>query len=220
MAEARSPLSHRQPIAAADGALTLKELKFLGKFVLRGDEGEIGAAVAAALGGAWPAEPLATADWEKGTVLWLGPDERMVVVGEAEATEIEGVLRGALAGTHHQIVDVGDYYTVLEVAGLPAWKLLSKATTLDLHPRAFPPGMAAGGTFGHAQAILWRTTENSTDAVPSFRLIVRWSMADYLWCLLAECGREWGLPAQAPVAGERLTIVTYPASSPEICRRM
>ena len=206
MAEARSPLSHRQPIASADGTLALKELKFLGKFVLRGDDGEIGAAVAAALGGAWAAEPLATADWEKGSVLWLGPDERMLVAREAEVPEIEGVLRGALAGTRHQIVDVSDYYTVIEITGRPGWKLLSKATTLDLHPRAFPPGMAAGGTFGHAQAILWRIRENSTDEVPVFRLIVRWSMADYLWCLLAECGREWGLPTQAPVAGERLTI--------------
>ena len=206
MAEARSPLAHRGLIASTDGALSLKELKFLGKFVLRGADGEIGAAVAAALGGAWPAEALATADWEKGSVLWLGPDERMVVVPDAEATEIQGVLREALAGTHHQLVEVGDYYTVLEITGLPAWKLLSKATTLDLHPRAFPPGMAAGGTFGHAQAILWRIRENLTEARPAFRLIVRWSMADYLWCLLAECGREWGLPAQAPVAGERLTI--------------
>jgi len=205
MAEARSPLSHRQPIASADGTLTLKELKFLGKFVLRGADGEIGAAVAAALGGARLAEPLSTADWEKGSVLWLGPDERMVLVREAEVTEIERVLRGALAGTHHQLVEASDYYTVIEITGGRAWKLLSKTTTLDLHPRAFPPGMAAGGTFGHTQAILWRTREN-LDEMPAFRLIVRWSMADYLWCLLAECGREWGLPAQAPVGGERLTI--------------
>jgi sarcosine oxidase subunit gamma len=206
MAEARSPLSHSQPITSADGALALKELTFLGKFVLRGADGEIGAEVAALLGGAWPEEPLSSADWEKGSVLWLGPDERMVILREAEATAIEGVLREELAGTHHQLVDVSDYYTVLEVTGRTAWKLLSKATTLDLHPRAFPPGMAAGGTFGHAQAILWRTREIQPGEGPRFRLIVRWSMADYLWCLLAECGREWGLPAQAPVAGERLTI--------------
>jgi len=205
MAEARSPLSHRDPIASANGTLALKELKFLGKFVLRGADDEIGAAVAAALGGAWPAVALATAEWENGTVLWLGPDERMVVVSDVEAIEIAGVFRAALAGMHHQFVEVSDYYTVIEITGGPAWKHLSKTTTLDLHPRAFPPGMAAGGTFGHAQAILWQTRGNPDD-MPAFRLIVRWSMADYLWCLLAECGREWGLPAQAPVAGERLTI--------------
>jgi sarcosine oxidase subunit gamma len=31
-------------------------------------------------------------------------------------------------------------------------------------------------------------------------------MADYLWCLLAEAGREWGMPREVPVKGERLTI--------------
>jgi hypothetical protein len=39
-----------------------------------------------------------------------------------------------------------------------------------------------------------------------FRLLIRWSMADYLWCLLADAGREWGMPAEVPVKGERLTI--------------
>jgi sarcosine oxidase subunit gamma len=201
----RTPLSHRQAIASAEGALALKELKFLMKFVLRGGN-EIGAPVAAALGGAWAADPLTAADWDRGSILWIGPDERMVIVSDAETLEIAGVLREALEGKRHQLVEVSDYYTVLEISGLPAWKLLSKTTTLDLHPRAFPPGMAAGGTFGHAQAILWRIRENSTEAMPAFRLIVRWSMADYLWCLLAECGREWGLPTERPVSGERLTI--------------
>jgi sarcosine oxidase, subunit gamma len=196
----RSPLSHRNAIVSADGALRLSEVPFLGKFVLRGGD-EIGAPAAAALGGAWPAEPLSTADWGGGSILWLGPDERMLIVEEGAAA---AGLGEALAGRHHQLVDVSDYYTVIEVAGMPAWMLLSKVTTLDLHPRAFPLGMAAGGTFGHAQATLWRPHSEGGTSV--FRLIVRWSMADYLWCLLAECGREWGLPAQAPVTGERLTI--------------
>ncbi len=202
----RTSLSHRQANVSTDGALRLREVPFLGKLVLRGADSAIGAPVAAALGGAWAADPLTTSDWDRGSILWLGPEERMVIVPDAETLEIAGVLPEALEGTHHQLVEVSDYYTVLEVSGLPAWKLLSKTTTLDLHPRAFPPGMAAGGTFGHAQAILWRVRENSTEAMPTFRLIVRWSMADYLWCLLAECGREWGLPAQRPVSGERLTI--------------
>jgi sarcosine oxidase subunit gamma len=31
-------------------------------------------------------------------------------------------------------------------------------------------------------------------------------MADYLWCLLADAGREWGVPEQVPIKGEVLTI--------------
>ena len=200
----RSPLSHRHAIAAADGALRMRERPFLAKFVLRGPADALGPAVAESLGAALPAEPLTSSDWGEGTILWLGPDEWMLV-GEGEAADRLGQKLGeALVGGHHQLVDVSDYYTLIELAGAPAWQALSKATTLDLHPRAFPVGMVAGGTFGHAQATIWRPRDEGD--TPEFRLFVRWSMADYLWCLLAECGREWGLPAEKPVSGERLTI--------------
>lgn len=199
----RSPLSHRQAIAAADGALRMQELPYLGKLVLRGSIDALDAAVEV-LGAALPGEPLSSANWAEGAALWLGPDEWMLVGGEAAMMQAGRRLQDALGGTHHQLVDVSDYYTVIGLAGGPAWQALAKATTLDLHPRAFPSGMVAGGTFGHAQATIWRPTDE--DEGPEFRLIVRWSMADYLWCLVADCGREWGLPAEKPVAGERLTI--------------
>ncbi len=82
-----------------------------------------------------------------------------------------------------------------------------KLTTLDIHRREFQVGQVAGSMFGHASAWLWLTGESDDDG-PSFRLIVRWSMADYLWCLLAECGREWGMPEEQPVAGEALLPVS------------
>lgn len=200
----RSPLSHRKAVAAADGALRMREQPFLGKFVLRGPVDALESPVAEALGAALPSEPLASAEWEEGAALWLGPDEWMLV-GDGDAMARLGQrLHDALAGKHHQLVDVSDYFTVIELAGAPAWQALSKATTLDLHPRAFPAGMVAGGTFGHALATVWRP--RGEGGRPAFRLFVRWSMADYLWCLLAECGREWGLPAEKPVTGERLAI--------------
>ena len=31
-------------------------------------------------------------------------------------------------------------------------------------------------------------------------------MADYLWCLVADAAREWGVPEEQPVEGETLTI--------------
>ena len=103
---------------------------------------------------------------------------------------------------HHQLVDVSDYYTVIEVAGAQARELLMKLTTLDLHPRAFRPGMVAGGTSGAPMRRSGRPAMR-TGGRPVFRLFVRWSMADYLWCLLAECGPRMG-PAGAG-AGEGRT---------------
>ncbi len=119
--------------------------------------------------------------------LWLGPDEWLLV--EALPVALEG---------HHQVVEVGDYYTAIEVAGTPARTLLAKLITLDLHRRAFPLGGVAGTLLAKAPVWLWCTGDDA------FLVLVRRSLADYAWCLLADAGREWGLPAEAPIG--RVTL--------------
>jgi len=64
----------------------------------------------------------------------------------------------------------------------------------------------AGSVFGRANALLWQTRSDADEAGPAFRLFIRWSMADYLWCLAADAGREWGVPEQVSVKDEKLTI--------------
>jgi len=200
--ERRSPLAHRKPIAAEREALRLAEIPFLIKHVLRIDPQAGATPVKSALGIELPLEPLASSGSANSACLWLGPDEWMVVGDDAIAAKIANLAK-TLAGAHYQIADVSDYYTVIEIAGLRARDVLMKLTTLDVHQRAFPAGQVAGGLFGHANAWLWLTGETD-DEGPAFRLIVRWSVADYLWCLLAECGREWGMPEEQPLTGEVL----------------
>jgi sarcosine oxidase subunit gamma len=136
----------------------------------------------------------------------MGPDEWMLVAEASEAREREIQAREALSGIHHQLVDVSDYYTIIEVAGSKARELLAKLTTLDLHPRAFRVGMVAGSVFGRANAMIWQTADDGSASGPEFSVFIRWSMADYLWCAIANAGQEWGLPEEVPVKGERLTI--------------
>lgn len=199
----RSPLAHRGPIEG-NGA-RIAERPFLGKFVLRADRHEAVERLRVGLGLGLPFDACTSSTNGETAFLWMGPDEWMLVTppGAAEARRREAA--DVLAGTHHQLVDVSDYYTVIQVAGARARELLMKLTTLDLHPRAFRPGMVAGSIFGRANATLWQMPEEEAGE-PVFRLFIRWSMADYLWCLIADAGREWGVPEQAPVKGESLTI--------------
>ena len=197
--ERRSPLAHRSSIAAERDAVRLAEIPFLSKHILRVDPETGAAVVKSALGLDLPQEPLTSSRSNDTACLWLGPDEWMIVGDDNLAPD----LAKALAKTQSQLADVSDYYTVIEVAGPRARDALMKLTTLDIHPRAFQVGQVAGSLFGHANAWLWLTGETD-DEGPAFRLIVRWSMADYLWCLLAECGREWGMPEEQPLAGEAL----------------
>jgi sarcosine oxidase subunit gamma len=54
--------------------------------------------------------------------------------------------------------------------------------------------------------MIWQRADNGSVGGPEFSVFIRWSMADYLWCAIANAGREWGLPEEVPVKGERLTI--------------
>lgn len=195
----RSPLAHRTPIDAPDGAASLAEQAHQVKLILRGDVGEIGERVANVIGTPLP-EPLNSSQTTNFRALWLGPDEWLLISGAETAVDLLSRLTDALAGTHHQLVEVTDQLTTISLSGGKAREMLMKLTTLDMHPSRFRLGEVAGSNFGGATATLHMTADNP----PGFDLFVRRSFADYLWCALAEAGREFGLPEQVPKGGERM----------------
>jgi sarcosine oxidase subunit gamma len=119
----------------------------------------------------------AVTDWDGRDVLWLGPDEWLVVADADAAPRITSELETVLAGHHRSILDVSANRIVFElVDGLGA---LSSGCGLDLHPSRWRPGMCAQTLFGQAQVILHQRDERTT------RVFVRPSFAGYLTQLLA-----------------------------------
>jgi sarcosine oxidase subunit gamma len=117
-----------------------------------------------------PAANTATT-WEGRDVLWLGPDEWLVVAQPDDVMTIVHGLEEALAGHHHSVLDVSANRIVFElVDGLEA---LSSGCGLDLHPSRWTPGMCAQTLFGGAQVILHQRDERTT------RVFVRPSFAGY-----------------------------------------
>jgi sarcosine oxidase subunit gamma len=118
-----------------------------------------------------PPDPNTAAIWNARDVLWLGPDE-WLVVGEASSEgSIERELEDALAGQHHSVVDVSANRTAFDLAdGLD---LLSSGCGLDLDPIRWRPAMCAQTLFGQAQVILHQLDERTT------RVFVRPSFARY-----------------------------------------
>lgn len=192
----RPALAHREPLAAPSGAAAMTERPFEGKLILRGKPELIGEAAAGVLGEVLPAKVNATATGKRGTAQWLGPDEWLIVTAPGAETALLADLSAALSAKHSQVVDVSDYYTTVVLSGARARDMLMKVTTIDFHTRAFKPGM--GVTTNFARTVAW--ARQTGDA--AFDIIVRISMADYLWCLLAEAGHEWGLPLQTPKGGD------------------
>jgi sarcosine oxidase subunit gamma len=119
-----------------------------------------------------PPQPNVATDWNDWDVLWLGPDE-WLVVGEGGSEEtIERALADAMNGSHHSLVDVGANRIAFDLTdGLD---LLSTGCALDLDPSRWLPGMCAQTLFGQAQVILHQLDERTT------RVFVRPSFAGYV----------------------------------------
>jgi sarcosine oxidase, subunit gamma len=129
-----------------------------------------------------PLEPNTWVAWVGRDVLWLGPDEWLVLDG-TETTEPAGLaaeLTTLLSGTHHSVVDVSANRTVLELTSEDRHELLSTGCGLDLHPRSWYYGMCAQTLLARVPVIL----QERSDAT---RVFVRPSYADWLldWMLAA-----------------------------------
>jgi sarcosine oxidase, subunit gamma len=107
----------------------------------------------------FPVEPNTTA----GDVLWLGPDEWLVIGGREDDHP------GAAAA-----VDVSANRICLELVGGDVEDVLAQGCSLDLHRSVFTPGRCAQTLLAKAEVILQRTDPDT------FRIFVRPSFAPYL----------------------------------------
>ena len=121
-------------------------------------------------------------------IIWAGPDDWFVIAPTGQAGAIAAALRSALAGLHHAVTDVSSGYTVLQLAGPSVREVLAQGCPLDLHLRAFRPGMSAGSHFFKTSVWLWQT-----DLAPTFELLVRSSFKGYCWLMIERCTAECGL---------------------------
>jgi sarcosine oxidase subunit gamma len=178
----RSPLDG---IVLPDG---LREVPFLGQVDLRLDPADDPAREAVeSVIGVLPIQPNTVHGGPDAAVLWLGPDEWLIVGPDGAANELESQLREALAAgaadTPVAIVDVSANRTTLELAHADARAILAGGCPIDLHPRAFGPGQCAQTLVARAGVILWQT---AAEPLPTFRLLVRPSFAAYLVAWLTD----------------------------------
>jgi sarcosine oxidase, subunit gamma len=112
------------------------------------------------------------ADGER-EVLWLGPDEWLVVGRHGTEREIADQIDRALAGTHHSVVDVSAARAVIDLDAPDRLEVLSNGCGLDLHPRSWRDGKCA-------QTLLARIPVILQERTTSTRLFVRASFSNHL----------------------------------------
>ena len=112
-------------------------------------------------------------------VLWMSPDELLILLPYADVPDALGRIAKALKGQHHLAVNVSDARALLTVQGPFAREVIAKLAPVDLHPGAFAPGQVLRTRLGQIAAAFWMT-DSQTFNVICFR-----SVADYAFDLLA-----------------------------------
>ncbi|HJS26014.1 MAG TPA: sarcosine oxidase subunit gamma family protein [Actinomycetota bacterium] len=156
--------------AAELARLDADELPFLTQIDVRADRSAV-----AALG--FPGRPDTTSAWNDADVLWLGPDEWLVVADAGREAELLRALEAALGSNHHSILDVSAKRAVFELRGPDRRVRLATGCPLDLHPRSWGSGDCAQTVFGAAQVLLHERSDVT-------RVFVRPSFAGYVIGLL------------------------------------
>lgn len=176
----------RLPTAA--DVLSIQEYPFLGHVNLRGSlqNKQFVSAVKKVVGEALPSNNNTYANAKAGKILWLGPDEWLLICTAGEQDKLVAELKSALGDTFAAVTDVSGGNTVLELTGSKARAIIEKGCPLDLHSTQFSTGQCA-------QSIIAKTgfTLLQVDDSPTYQIIIRRSFSDYLGAWLLDAAREF-----------------------------
>ncbi len=126
------------------------------------------------------------------TLIWMSPDELLLVLPYDAADAEVAALDEALSGTHALAVNVSDARAVFDVSGAQARDVLAKLFPVDLSTDAFGMGMIRRSRMAQVPAALWM------EGADRFRVVCFRSVAQYAFDVLsvaAAPGSEVGLHA-------------------------
>ena len=167
---------------AAQPDIALNERTDLTLLDLRGNPAtaEFIATAQAALGCALPLAPNTSAQGPHCDILWLGPDEWLLVSSHAENINEKLPIKAGY------LTDVSHGRAALRISGPRTRELLAKGCSLDLHPRAFLAGHCAQTSLAHV-GVLLQLPRTGDD----FELYCARSYAQHLWHWLTVAAAEY-----------------------------
>lgn len=167
---ARAPLNE----AMFDGTVLVREEPPQGMITVRGDLAS--AAMAQALGAVPGVNKVVSAQGTE--VLWMSPDEAMVLCPYAEVGAQVARIEAALGGTHHLVADVSDARAGFTLTGEGVRDVLAKLTPADVAPAVFTPGDLRRTRLAQVAAAFWM------DETRAVRIICFRSVAQYVFDIL------------------------------------
>ncbi|MGW3208941.1 sarcosine oxidase subunit gamma [Streptomyces sp. NPDC001135] len=184
-----SPLSEWQDsFAQLPTGLHVRELPFLTQLSLRVEPGSAAAkAVEACLDTTLPG-PVRAAMSGDVKVLWMGPDEWLLMAPDGRQQDLLAQLRSAVGDDDFATVtDVSAQRTTLALSGHLVRRVLAQGCAIDLDPRVTPVGSCPTTLLAQAPVTLVVRGEGAS----SIWLLVRASFAPYLATWLLDACTEY-----------------------------
>jgi sarcosine oxidase subunit gamma len=187
MSEAVSALAG----SSAHGFVDVTEAGLVGMVTIRGDYGnaEFRDKVATLLGLNVPDQrQMTTGGTDK--LLWMSPDELLLVCPHGEADARVGALSAGLSGVHHLAVNVSDARAAFCVKGTASGvrEALAKLSPADLRASVLPVGEVRRTRLAQVPAAIWLESEDRAMVV-CFR-----SVAGYVFDLLTQASKPGSEP--------------------------
>lgn len=167
----------------ASGLVDLADAGPMGMITLRGDLGLLGGALGSVLGLSAP-ELRRVVSGEKGQVLWMSPDELLVVLPYADAPGVAAALEAALAGQFATVAVVSDARALIRVSGAQARDVLAKLMPIDFAD--FAVGALRRSRLAQVAAAVWR------DSADEWSVVCFRSVAGYAFEALATVAQPGG----------------------------
>jgi sarcosine oxidase, subunit gamma len=179
-----SPLEGwRAAFARLPDRVRIAELPFLTQLDLRVEpDGPAAAAAGKALGGELPTVPCTASRIGDVEVLWLGPDEWLLVTDPGRQEELAVLVRTAIGDEPGAVVDVSAQRTALSLSGPAAREVLARGCAIDFDPRVAPVGTCVQTLVARTGVTIVVRDEQASE----FLVLVRASFAEYFAAWLVD----------------------------------
>ncbi len=185
-------LPARVAVPTSHNRVVMSELGNLGYLVLRGKASDPAfmQAVAGVLGQALPTQPMTVLSTASGAVLWVSPDEWLLVCKRSAKGGLLTALTGALQDVFSQVVDNSGGLTALRLAGPDHMLLLRQLGPYDYE------SLAVGRCVSTVASKTGFTVARTDEA--GVVIVFRRSFADYTWRLLERSARPYQACISSP----------------------
>ena len=174
-----------KPVDSKPG-LVFSEMVHLGKLNLRASK-SASTQVKSVIGCAFPTAANRFSSAGQRHVVWLGPDEFLIICEEGKDEKLASTLENTLNTQQCAVTNITDALAAFHLKGAAVRQVLAKGCAIDLHPGSFKSGDAAQTLLSHAAVTMLAVADNE------LIVICRTSFAPYLHDWLLDAALEYGV---------------------------